>query len=58
MTWFCCKCHLSFGLAEKRVAIDTMRVMHEHCYQQHLRDLQTRSTRISKIASQTAKFKE
>lgn len=42
----CCKCNLTFGLAEKRVAIDSKRVMHEDCYAKHLGELSERSRRI------------
>lgn len=37
---FCCKCHMSFGSAEPRVAIDMTRVMHEDCYLKHLHDME------------------
>ena len=29
---FCCECNISFGLAEKRFAIDQKGVAHEDCY--------------------------
>jgi hypothetical protein len=44
---FCAKCHMTFGSAEPRVAIDRTRVMHEDCYVKHLRDLSQRDNRIS-----------
>lgn len=44
---YCGKCHMSFGSAEKRVAIDRKTVMHEDCYVKHLHELQQRSNRIS-----------
>lgn len=46
----CCKCNLTFGLAEKRVAIDPTRVMHEDCYEKHLHDLAARAERIQVYA--------
>lgn len=41
----CCyrTCNLGFGTAERRVAIDANRVMHEHCYEKHLGDLRRRA---------------
>ena len=42
MKEFCCKCHTSYGSAEPRKRIDEIRTMHEHCYQQHLRELSER----------------
>lgn len=29
---YCSECHISFGLAETRVAIDRTRVVHEDCF--------------------------
>jgi hypothetical protein len=43
MTEYCCKCHISFGLAEKKVPIDAMRNMHKDCYEKHLRELKLRA---------------
>ncbi len=33
---FCCECNISFGLAEKRFAIDQKGVAHEDCYVKHV----------------------
>ncbi len=46
---FCCKCHMSFGTAEPRVAIDQKRVMHEDCYVKHLHHLSLRTQRITRF---------
>lgn len=43
---YCERCHISFGLAEKRVAVALGKVMHEDCYAKHLNDEHTRSSRI------------
>lgn len=43
MKTYCCKCHTAFSLAETRVAIDSLREMHENCYNQHLAELYARS---------------
>lgn len=29
---YCCECHMSFGLAEKRFAVAVGKVAHEDCY--------------------------
>lgn len=46
---YCCKCNMTFGLAEKRVAIDSKRVMHEDCYEKHLHELAQRTERLNRI---------
>ena len=43
MKEFCCKCHTSYGSAEPKVWIDEVRTMHNHCYQQHLRELSVKA---------------
>lgn len=44
---YCDECHLAFGLAEKRVALDRTRVAHEDCYVKILRRQQERANRIT-----------
>ena len=46
----CCKCHLTFGSAEPRVAIDSKRVMHEDCYGRHLHELSNRQQRVASFS--------
>lgn len=48
---YCEECHLSFGLAEKRVAFDKDKVAHEDCYMKILRRELDRANRIHGIKS-------
>lgn len=43
---YCAECHMSFGLAEPRVALDSTRVAHEDCYVKILRRQQERLNHI------------
>ena len=44
---YCAECHISFGSAEPRVALDRTHVAHEDCYVKILRRQQERSNRIT-----------
>lgn len=45
---FCCyhRCNMGFGLAERRVATGVGKVMHEDCYEKHLREEEAKKVRI------------
>ena len=44
---FCAECHMSFGSAEPRVALDQARVVHEDCYVKILHKQRERANRIT-----------